>query len=232
MDHESFDVLARTVMTNLGTRRGALRVLAGGVFGGVAAHLGLDEQAAAKVKRHGRRPAGHKPDGQAQAASKKHKSKHKHKDRDKDKPRDEICDSGKAKCPDGSCTPIGECCPGSQRCSDGLCHTESCCDVAIPPLCTECQDVVCENGDLVCRSRCLEDEICSHGQCKLPCPSGTSITCPPVPAYDDWKNIFGDEYPLPEGCCGSLYWHEDAEGTIICWTPGHKVPSVRYQCNG
>ncbi|MFN8665448.1 MAG: hypothetical protein U0075_26445, partial [Thermomicrobiales bacterium] len=180
MDHESFDVLARTVMTNLGTRRGALRVLAGGVFGGVAAHLGLDEQAAAKVKRHGRRPAGHKPDGQAQAAGKKHKRKHKRNERNKPAP-PSSCGPGFRPCSNGSCVADkpGVCCLDEEFCPGGRCRASNeCCQgdrlcsgttTCVGP--NECCPAEKKCGDGNCYpqdSCCPEETNCGGGLCLAP----------------------------------------------------------------
>jgi hypothetical protein len=52
MDHRNFDALTRAAMAEGGTRRALLRLLAGGALAGVAARLGLTEDAAAKSRKH------------------------------------------------------------------------------------------------------------------------------------------------------------------------------------
>jgi hypothetical protein len=51
MDHRDFDALTRSALAAGGSRRALLRLLAGSALGGVAARLGLAEDAAAKAKR-------------------------------------------------------------------------------------------------------------------------------------------------------------------------------------
>lgn len=273
MDHESFDALARRVIAAMGTRRAVLRLVAGSVLGSGAARQALHGEVEAKRKRkrassrheERSRPPGRHAGGSVQAQG-KHKKKHSHKPK-KDRQKPEPCPEGQGRCPDGTCLPWDACCPD-----------------AVPPLCTGCQEEVCEAGQLVCRSKCqYTDSVCCKGECYLPCtngcqmsddcsscksapagkaycaaqdrcvstscpsgqdfdpescqckehcPFGTSIACPPVPAHSDWKGIFGDEYPLPAGCCGMRYWWLDTDGVTNCSTPGHHVPPVNYRCDG
>lgn len=272
MDHESFDALARRVIAEMGTRRAVLRLVGGSVLGSAVARQASSGEAEAKRKpKHassGRKGRNHSPgnaaDGSVQAQG-KHRKKHGHKPK-KDRQKPEPCPEGQGRCPDGTCLPWDACCPD-----------------AIPPLCTGCQEEVCDAGQLVCRSKCqYADSVCCKGECYLPCtngcqigadcsgcklapagmtycaaqdrcmstscpagkdfdpescqckdhcPSGASRVCAPVPGHSDWKDIFGDEYPLPAGCCGTRYWWEDPSGAIYCSTPGHHVPSVTYRCD-
>lgn len=271
MDYESFDALVRTAMADTKARRGIVRLLVGSALGGVAARMGvLDEAEADRKRKHTsararkRRHSASQDAGGAVQAQGKHKKKHHRKSKDKKEP--EPCPEGQGRCPDGTCLDWDACCPD-----------------AVPPLCTGCQEEVCEAGQLVCRSKCqLADSVCCNGECYLPCtngcqisddcsncksapagktycaaqdrcvdsscpagkdfdpesctckdhcPNGVSISCPPVPAHSDWKDIFGDEYPLPGGCCGKRYWF-DSQGVTYCASPGHHVPSTLYRCDG
>lgn len=306
MDHGQFDELTRTVLVDAGGRRALLRALAGSALGGVAARLGLAEQAVAKAKHHGHKQHGHKPAGQVQAAGKKHKSNHKNKTKNKGKGKDKppgpcpnglrrckdgtcmadkpgVCCADEEFCPGGGCRARGGCCPGETPCGGGVCaKAGECC--LLKPVCDGCEEATCVGGNWECQSTCLyEGSTCCNGQCMLACsngcqisgncgtcssppagktycaaqdrcvstscptgqefdaescqckdhcPAGTSRVCPPVPVHSDWKDIFGDEYPLPGGCCGSRYWWEDPSGVIYCSSPGHHVPSVTYRCNG
>jgi hypothetical protein len=77
------------------------------------------------------------------------------------------CCVGEKRCGDGSCIPFQDCCPGEKQCDDLLCIPEDeCCPEAAAPICAGCQDVVCENGELTCRSTgqapCQEG-CCPHG---------------------------------------------------------------------
>jgi hypothetical protein len=51
MDHDGFEALTRAAASEGATRRRVLRLLTGGMLGGVAARLGLAEDAAARHKR-------------------------------------------------------------------------------------------------------------------------------------------------------------------------------------
>ena len=50
MDQRTFDALTRSLVTEEGTRRGLLGLLAGSALSSVAGRLGLTEVAAAKAK--------------------------------------------------------------------------------------------------------------------------------------------------------------------------------------
>ncbi len=124
------------------------------------------------------------------------------------------------------------CCNGEcvLPCSNGCQPSGDCGSCTSPPA----GKTYCASRDRCVSTSCPEGqefdpETC---QCKDHCPGGVSRVCPPVPAYSDWKDIFGDEYPLPGGCCGTRYWWEDASGVIYCSSPGHHVPSVTYRCTG
>lgn len=68
-------------------------------------------------------------------------------------------------CGDGSCVdPLDACCPDQQRCGNGACISrDACCPDAARPSCSsQCGEVVCDDGDLVCRPR-ENGESCGAG---------------------------------------------------------------------
>jgi hypothetical protein len=181
MENDRFDALTRTLSTADSRRR----TLLGGVLGSVAATLGLGQGAAAK-KKHQKGKKDRKRSGQVQAAGKKHK-KHKRKDKRKPKkPKPLFCDvyceeHGGRCCPDGGgCVEQGQCCPGQKRCPGySECFAvDDCCPAVGHPPCGECEKLVCEGGELVCKSKCQgADSTCCHGSC-------VSTTCPPGQEFD------------------------------------------------
>jgi hypothetical protein len=119
-------------------------------------------------------------------------------------PFDECC-SDQFRCSDGSCVFIFDCCPDEKRCNAELCIKDTlccpgekrcgspgncisadlCCDEDPPPLCTECQELVCDRGAWTCRAKAGLDA------CQRVCPQGAA-PCPMVT-----QAITG----LPNGCC-------------------------------
>jgi hypothetical protein len=76
---------------------------------------------------------------------------------------------------------------------------EDCCPDAIPPLCDECDKVVCEKGSLVCRP-------------KSNCCPAESKSCKGVPW--DWYEW------LPRGCCPDDHYFVDPRyGDYVCSSP-------------
>jgi hypothetical protein len=79
-------------------------------------------------------------------------------------PFDECC-PGQRYCGGGVCIAEGECCPGETRCN-GACHSN-------PPCSFPCGEVVCEEGELICRPRQVDEgkicgglgTICCKGVC-------------------------------------------------------------------
>jgi hypothetical protein len=252
MEIATFDALTRTLSGTDASRRQALRVLGsvllGGALRGVAGQLGFAGETEATAKKRGKGHDNRNPsNGSLHAAGKgqkKHKSKNKNKNKNKDKHDDTPNDPP----------------PPDTSCED---------DPA--PLCNSCQEIVCDQGHLVCRSKCqTSDAVCCGGecfspctngcdisedcgacnkppadkpycaaknicvstscpegqyfdaascQCKEGCPAGVSMACPPVPARDDWRNLFGDRYSLPQGCCGIHCWFIDGQGIAYCSAP-------------
>jgi hypothetical protein len=171
MDDFHFDEVARSLAGGGETRRGLLRLVAGGVLGGVTSRLGLAAGAAAKSGKHRRQRQGAANRNEAlQAEGKRKKCK-------KRKPQlcdpyceeeggrccpgvgcvvDEQCCPGEKTCDDGSCVdPLDQCCPDQKRCGNGECvaRDECCPDASRPPCSSQCGDVVCGEGELVCRPR-------------------------------------------------------------------------------
>jgi hypothetical protein len=208
MDDFHFDEVARSLAGGGETRRGLLRLVAGGVLGGVTSRLGLAAGAEAKSSKHRRQRQGAANRNEALQAEGKRKKKHK-----KRKPQlcdpyceeeggrccpgagcvfDEQCCPGektcgngscvglraccpdeppcgdgscpapgrccpeKYQCADGSCVdPLDQCCPDQKRCGNGECvaRDECCPDASRPPCSSQCGDVACDEGELVCRPR-------------------------------------------------------------------------------
>jgi hypothetical protein len=88
-------------------------------------------------------------------------------------PLDECCPEQKP-CPGGSCVGADECCPGQKTCPGyAECFAEEdCCPGALPPLCAECDKVVCEGGDLVCRPKSV---VCSYPEDQEVCCNGDLV---------------------------------------------------------
>jgi hypothetical protein len=199
MDHGQFDDLTRSMASGSASRRAVLRLVSGSALAVVVARLGLDEAAAGnkhgKERRHGALQA------ERRHHQKKHHKKAKDPQPCGDGERrchDGSCVNQGQCCPNerscdgGSCVVINECCPGERRCDDGWCVPEDlccqtakrcgdgsciaanqCCPDAIAPTCNQyCEAVVCDHGELVCRSTCGSGECC-HGGCWDTCPSGS-----------------------------------------------------------
>jgi hypothetical protein len=110
------------------------------------------------------------------------------------------CCPGEKVCVDGSCVATGACCPGERRCADGSCTpfhlccqgekpcgdiecipVDECCEFDPPPLCGECEAVVCEHGAWACRTDCgcAGYPACRPGMehnpdtCICECPAGS-----------------------------------------------------------
>jgi hypothetical protein len=121
------------------TRRGVLRLLAGGALGSLTAPFGLAAAAAAKTPKRKRRTKG-ASQGEVQAEGKR-KGKPGKKRKGK-----------KKKCP---------ACGACQVCRNGRCEEQ------IAPLCGPGQEVVCVNHrDLRCVATCdTRGERCDNGSC-------------------------------------------------------------------
>lgn len=144
---------------------------------------------------------------------------------------DEVCEAGELVCRSRCVYSDSVCCKGEcvLPCSNGCQTGDDCSRCDSPPA----GMAYCASQDQCVSTTCPQgkDFDAASCQCKDHCPAVISVACPPVPAHSDWKGIFGDEFPLPEGCCGLRYWWEDSSGAW-CATPGHHVPSQVYRCNG
>jgi hypothetical protein len=208
MDHGRFDTLAR-LMDGAGSRRAAMRFLAGGALGGLAARLGWAEAAAAK------KPTRRRGDQKRRGAAKRG-GKGKKRGRKQDKHRDQqssgvgdvegcglTCEANGGRCcPDGSCAAGGKCCPGENACPDGTClPADVCCPDAERPPCGACDVTACIEGEW----RCQSSVPCEGGSpnpwtCQCECPSGSVLladgaTCCPE------ARACGLNRGLPEFCC-------------------------------
>jgi hypothetical protein len=85
----------------------------------------------------------------------------------------DACCPGQKKCDGGVCVSVDECCPDKKWCPGDYCiPKDQCCPGGLPPLCSECQRIVCENGDYVCRPNPFVKQ-CPDGSCVAPdacCP--------------------------------------------------------------
>ena len=186
MDHGRFETLA-WLMGGDGTRRAAMRFLAGGALGGLAVRLGLAEDAAAqKAKRQ--RLADHQLHGAPKREGKgKRKGKGKKRGRKQDKNRcsgetlcpslgcigpDRCCPDSERTCGAGVCVPLGQCCPGENACPDGTCvAADVCCPDAVRPPCGACDVTACIQGEWRCRSSVpCEGGWPNPGTCQCECP--------------------------------------------------------------
>lgn len=224
MDPAHVDALTRSVGDG-GTRRAIFRLLAGGGLGGLGTRLGLAESAVAtpkgkqrKAKQQRASDAAERRFGQFQAERKRKKKRRKPVLRTPCYLTD--CEErGGHCCGDGSCAAEGACCPGQKHCPG---YTEcfaadDCCPNAIPPLCAECDKVVCEDGRLVCRPK---------STCRQ-CPAGSAFCGAGIgPPPWDW-------FDLPPGCCPLDRYFPDqwyGTGKYFCAQPDGPG-SVWAQCD-
>jgi hypothetical protein len=151
MDQGRFEILARQMAAGEGTRRAVMRFLAGGAVAGLSASLGLTAVATAKQTSKRKRRGGKKRRNKQAAPIN--------------------CGAGQQQCADGSCIAEGQCCPGQRQCRDGRClAADRCCPETPPPPCGACEEPICNQGDVVCRSTCqFEGAECCNGRCLTPC---------------------------------------------------------------
>lgn len=238
MDHGAFDALTRALAAETESRRGALRLLAGGTLGGLLASLDLGDTAA---KKHGRRHDDQKRSDKLHTAGKKQKKRQKHKGKDKEKPNkpgpEPSCNPEDRQCyATTTCVGPNECCPGETRCADGECYPESVCcpeqktctsgacvamnECCHPrPVCDDCEEAVCVDGTWDCRSVChYRESICCQGECLLPCSGGKVInpqTCLCDCPDGQWECPGGACVPVEVCCPGSQRC-----GPTSCSQPG------------
>jgi hypothetical protein len=249
MDERDVDALARLVAGSE-SRRAALRLLAGGALGGLAARLGLAEGAAARPKKqHKRRP---EPKSRETLRTEgKRKGKGKGKKAGKKKPR-----------PAAECTSDTDC-PACDRCEGGTCQA------GLNALCSPalCQEPVCNitTNSWECTSTCQHSEaVCCKGTCFAPCSNGRSIdpeTCECKQCEEvcnpgelcSWPGCRAGERcinglcnsictnpSLPQLCCAKNEWTGQvycgcAEANTICFNCGGAVcgcnPGTEHCCD-
>jgi hypothetical protein len=207
---ERFDEFTRLLGNAGASRRRTLRVLGnlllGSALGGSAVRLGLREVTEAEANYHKAKPK-RKRKPQSERKAKKHG---KRKGNGTPKPKPEPCDNGRPRCPDGSCVPIGECCPEDPS-----------------PICDEWETATCCHGERVCA---LPPATCQWASwlvyneetCTCACPAGTIpgpgqfeiICCPEShPTHGNNYHCFGAAQPwvcaigyiphptIPDVCC-------------------------------
>ncbi len=117
--------------------------------------------------------------------------------------------------------PLEECCPRQKQCEGKVCIAEDeCCPEAVAPLCAdECEDIVCQNGELVCElvagcepppppPPCEDSGPCRPGYVRAPncaclCPDrsmGTGVFCCPAGTYPLEGEGFRNWCCNDEGC--------------------------------
>lgn len=209
MEMERFDAMARRVGAAEASRRQAIRGLAGSALAALATGFGFEEETTA-TPRVGRSDRGRL------AAEGKRKGKKHGKRKGKGTPKPEPCDDGRPRCPDGSCAPIGQCCPEDPA-----------------PVCEQWETATCCRGERVCA---LPQATCEWASwlvydeetCDCACPAGTVpgpgqfeiICCPEShPTHGNNYHCFGGPQPwvcaigyiphptIPDVCC-----REDACG--------------------
>ena len=162
---------------------------------------------------------------------------------------DQCCPSER-QCPGGGCvSKVGACCPGEKLCPGySECFAEDeCCPGAVPPLCSACQKVVCENGGLVCKDRqgqkdcgngvCVQENECCPdavpplcSDCEEPVCEGGNLVCRPADATCQQcpngtvvcPGVPTDWFGLPEGCCPQDRYIPDpwyGTGRYLCVEP-------------
>ena len=208
---ERFDAMARRVGAAEVSRRQAIRGLAGSVLAAVATRFGFEAETTATPR------VGRSDRGRLAAEGKgKGKKRGKRKGKGKPTPKPEPCDDGMPRCRDGSCAPIGLCCPEDPDPSCEMWETATCC-----------------RGERVCA---LPQATCEWASwlvydeetCACACPAGTVpgpgqfeiICCPEShPTHGNNYHCFGGPQPwvcaigyiphptIPDVCC-----REDACG--------------------
>ena len=208
MDDGHFDEVARSLAGGGETRRGLLRLVAGGVLGGATARLGLAVAAEAKPGKHRRRQGAAKRHVALQAEGKRKKK------RRKNPPKPQLCDPlcaedggrccagagcvfdeqccpGEKPCDDGSCVGLRDCCPGEDPCRDGSCPAPGkCCPdlyqcgdgSCIDPLDQCCPEQRrCGNGECIPRDACCADDtpLVCDGQCGEEVCEDGEVVCRP-----------------------------------------------------
>src|SRR5215212_3852748 len=221
MDQTTFDALTRSVVSEAGTRRAVVRLLAGTVLGALTAHLSPAEGAAGKAKRHSAKAKsahqepGHrspKRRGQAdphQNAARGVQSEGKHKGKDKGKHHKQTPQDP---------TPLPPLPPGCEGCNE----------------CQMCQDGACVPDSALAGVPCLgSGATCSHcllGVCtaneQLPCPDGICVRrgqcCSGEKYCSDPESSTGFSCIDPTGCCPSQKKCSNTCVSISACCPGEK----------
>jgi hypothetical protein len=200
MDHGHVDALTRSVASRLATRRGLLRLLAGGALGGLVARLGLAETGAAQPK---------KPKAKAKPQPRRHQTERKART-DRKRRHDAVSAQ--------DCDPQTQCCNpdfsvycGLQRGLPACCQNGSrCCPQGDHFICCQTETYCC--GNSIC---CFPDRACVNNTCSQ-CAAGET-TC----ASDRTKCV---DLQTDEANCGSCGHQctggsQCVDGSCICLSP-------------
>ena len=203
MDDGLFDVLTRSVVSDAGTRRAALRLLAGGACGAVAGRLGFHDAADAKRKRKKKKKNTQTCGGSSPIQCPPPVGAP-----------DEICYPAGTHCcgsalGGGACYVGHDCCPPSVAYPGGSCALEDevCCSAAAGGgSCPLSSPICCPPNLLEPEGSCIPtgNTCCSFGgYC-----AANETCCPPSPAYP-----YGS-CALPGRSCGQFLDAPSAERSL------------------
>jgi hypothetical protein len=169
MDHGHFDDLTRSVASGAGTRRAALRLMAGVTLGGFMDRFGLTDDAAAKAK---------KPKSKAKTKAKRKSQAERQRPGPLQAEKKGKSKKGKKK-PPAPLPPGCQSCNECQLCRNGACAPDPALDgvrcLGSGAACGYCSGGV---GTATARQPCADGVCPRYGECcpdKHPCSDGTCI---------------------------------------------------------
>ena len=234
MDEQRFDNVVRT-LSERGSRRGALRLLVGGVLGALVGVPTADALAKPKKKKKSKCPKKSCPQGY-------HRNKGNCKcectrvpcsgGKEFDTQKCQCaCPRGMRECRDG-CVGPDRCCPGDPPCPEdpkGCCHAPGLDVCTIDGCCREL------DGMKACNDFCVDTNSNPHhcGDCNVSCGSGETCVngeCGTGPCPDDRFPCPGNTAPFcaPDGhtCCGDV----SCDSSQVCCDPSQSLCCARGRC--